>query len=144
MAESQRTGMPHKPEHVAFINQAVSLARGCGGPAAIQSGWYGELFFNRSQAAAFDPTIADVHTQPTDEYGGPVGKVLHVGTGHARLMVMTAATCMGPRAYAGVVSSYHERVTENLQRLNDQEWARAFVLGGSPADVPWMADLVVK
>ena len=31
--------------------------------------------------------IADVHTQPTDEAGNWVGKVLHVGTGYARLMV---------------------------------------------------------
>jgi hypothetical protein len=144
MAQSQRTGMPHKPEHVAFINQAVQLARGCGGPAGIQSGWYAELFFNRVEAAAFDPTIADVHTQPTDEVGTPVGRVLHVGTGYARLMVMTAATCMGPRAYAGVVSSYHEQVTEKLQRLNDAEWARQFTPERSPADVPWMADLIVK
>jgi hypothetical protein len=143
MAENQRTGMPHKPEHIAFINQAVTLLRGCGGPAGIRPGWYADLFFIPDGAAEFSPTIADVHTQPTDEVGNPVGHVFHVGTGYARLMVMTAPTCAGPRAYAGVVSSYHERVTENLQRLTDQDWAREFG-NNIPADVPWMNDLIVK
>jgi hypothetical protein len=32
------------------------------------------------QSIEFDPTIADVHTQPTDAAGNPVGHVLHVGT----------------------------------------------------------------
>ncbi len=144
MAENQRTGLPHKPEHIAFINQAVTLLRGCGGPAGIRTGWYGDLFFNREAAAEFSPTIADVHTQPTDEFGNPVGHVFHVGTGYARLLVMTAPTCMGPRAYAGLVSSYHERVTDQLRRLNDQDWAREFGSDKIPADVPWMSDLIVK
>jgi hypothetical protein len=41
-----------------------------------------------------------VHTQPADEAGNPVGKVLHVGTGYPRYMVATIDTCNGPRAYA--------------------------------------------
>jgi hypothetical protein len=146
MAEHQRSGLPHKAEHLAFVNQVVDLNLGCGGPAGIR-GWYAELFFQPAEAAFFDPTIADVHTQPTDELGADVGHVLHVGTGWARLAVVTVDTCAGPRAYAGVVSSYHELVTEKLQRLNDQEWAQRF---GSqtgappPADVSWMQDLIVR
>jgi hypothetical protein len=145
MAERQRQGMPHTAEQLAFINQAVSLAPfGCGGPPTLQ-GWYANLFFNPDGAVEFDPTIADVHTQPTDEAGNPVGYVLHVGTGYARLMVTTVDTCQGPRAYAGVVFSYHEVVTEKLQRLDDLEWKKRFPSGGaSPDDVTWMRDLVVK
>lgn len=143
MAEHQATGAPHDPEHLAFINRAVNVYPGCGGPPGI-GGWYAELFFEPGAAAEFSPTIADVHTQPTDEAGGWVGRVLHVGTGYARLMVMTAETCAGPRAYAGVVSSYHELVTEQLQRLTDAEWASGFGSGQSPPDVPWLADLVVR
>ena len=36
-----------------------------------------------------------------DEAGNDVGYVLHVGTGYARLAVISVPTCMGPRAYAG-------------------------------------------
>jgi hypothetical protein len=143
MAEQQRTGLPHKPEHIAFVNQAVDLNLGCGGPAGIR-GWYADLFFQPGDAATFDPTIADVHTQPTDELGTPVGRVLHVGTGYPRLMVLSVPTCMGPRAYAGVVSTYHEVVTENLQRLNDADWATRFNGTTIPADVPWMSDLIAR
>lgn len=143
MAEHQATGTPHDPEHLAFINRAVNVSTGCGGPPGIY-GWYADLFFDPGAAAKFDPTIADVHTQPTDEGGMFVGRVLHVGTGYARLMVMTAETCAGPRAYAGVVSSYHELVTEQLQRLTDADWASRFGSGQSPPDVPWLADLVVR
>ena len=143
MAEHQRTGLPHKPEHIAFINQAVDLSLGCGGPPSIL-GWYAELFFERSEAAKFDPTIADVHTQPTDVDGNPVGRVLHVGTGFPRLMVMTVPTCMGPRAYAGVVSSYHEQITDRFQRLDDASWAGQFSPTSIPADVPWMSDLIAR
>ncbi len=144
MAEHQKTGTPHTAEHLAFINRAVNVDLiGCGGPPGI-SGWYADLFFDPGAAAEFDPTIADVHTQSTDEAGAPVGKVLHVGTGYARLMVMTAETCAGPRAYAGVVSSYHELVTENFQRLTDADWASRFGSGQSPPDVPWLADVIVR
>lgn len=143
MAEHQATGTPHTAEHLAFVNRAVSLSAFCGGPPSI-SGWYADLFFDTGSAAEFDPTIADVHTQPTDEAGALVGRVLHAGTGYARLMVMTAETCAGPRAYAGVVSSYHEIVTDQLERLTDADWALHFASGESPPDVPWLAGVVVR
>ncbi|NUQ73661.1 MAG: DUF3160 domain-containing protein [Polyangiaceae bacterium] len=142
MAEHQRTGMPFTPEQMEFINQAVVVQLGCGDPEGA-SGWYADLFFNTGSGVKFDPTIADVHTQPTDEAGNPVGKVLHVGTGMARLMVMTVETCSGPRAYAGLASSYFERITENYERLSDEPWADE-LMSKTPDDVPWMKDIVVR
>jgi hypothetical protein len=141
MAEQQRTGMPHDQAAIDFINRAVRFQPGCGGPAGA-TGWYPELFF-RDPDLTFDPTIADVHTEPTDEFGNGVGRVLHVGTGHPRLMVISVDTCNGPRAYAGLASSYFETITENYDRLDDQRWSTT--LGqATPADVPWMSDLVVR
>jgi Protein of unknown function (DUF3160) len=144
MAELQRQGQPYRPEHLAFINQAVdTMPIGCGGPPGLQ-GWYADLFFNPETALEFDPTIADVHTQPTDEAGNPVGHVLHVGTGWVRSMITTVDTCMGPRAYAGVVYSYHEHITKDLERLDDPTWAKRFDNNQVPDDVSWMQDLIVK
>jgi hypothetical protein len=144
MADLQRQGLPHKPEHIAFINRAVNTQPvGCVGPPGLR-GWYADLFFDPNSALEFSPTIADVHTQPTDEAGNPVGHVLHVGTGWVRLMVTTVDSCTGPRAYAGVAFSYHEVVTDNLQRLDDKEWATRFTATSAPDDVSWMRDLVVK
>jgi hypothetical protein len=35
-------------------------------------------------------------------------------------MVMTAETCVGPRAYGGLVSSYYETTTTDFKRLQDE------------------------
>ena len=60
-----------------------------------------------------------------------------------RALVVTVDTCHGPRAYAGLFSSYFERVTQNFDRLDDIRWAGEFQ-GATPQDVAWMRDLVVR
>lgn len=138
IAEHQRSGAELTAEMLAFINDAVVVQNVCGG-GNIQSGWYKQLFYAPFQAVEFDPTIADVHTQPTDEVGNVVGRVLHVGTGAPRLMVVVAEGCSGPRAYAGLASSYREKITEDFERLNDETWNQSWY---REPEVPWMADLV--
>lgn len=122
MAVAQETGVPHSEEDLLWINQAVVLEWGCGDDPEWATGWYPQLFYS-SDSVTFDPTIADVHTQPTDAAGNTVGRVLHVGTGAAHAMIVTVETCEGPRAYVGLGSSYHEKVTQNFERLTDEEWA---------------------
>jgi hypothetical protein len=141
MAERERAGQPLTPEHLAFVNRLVTIDPGCGDPTA--DGWYGRLFFGGQKALKYEPTIADVHTQPTDEVGREVGRVLHVGTGSPRALVVTVEAEGGPRAYVGLVSSYFERVTENYERLDDAAWADA-LKRETPPDVPWAADFVVR
>jgi len=82
-----------------FINQTVHVQQMCGG--GYVEGWYSKLFF-ASDGTKEDPTIADVHTQYTDEAGNVVGRVLHVGAADPRLMITTINTCSGPKAYAGL------------------------------------------
>ncbi|WP_437878521.1 DUF3160 domain-containing protein [Sorangium sp. So ce513] len=143
MAANQRAGLPLTPEHLEFINQAVKVQRGCGDPYGA-FGWYAQLFFDRAMSVKQDPTIADVHTQPTDAGGTPVGRVLHVATGLPRLMVVTADPCGGaPRAFVGLASSYFELITDGFARVDDQLWAGA-IRSMTPEDVPWMKDLVSR
>ena len=128
---------------LAFINDAVVIKQESGGCVLIEhaTGWYTRLFF-RSDSLAFDPTIADIHTQPTDEVGNPVGRVLHAASGQPTLMVVTLDGCSaGPRAYVGLASSYHERVTENFTRLTDSEWAAEVRATRNAAPPAWSADL---
>ena len=148
MAAHQRTGAPHSPEHIEFINRAIrtkSAGGGCGPytTASDADGWYADLFLEPADKVAYDPNVADVHTQPADENGAPVGRVLHAGTGQPRLMVVTVETCSGPKAYAGLATSYFERITTDFHRLTDEEWAQELVTA-TPEDVPWMRDLVVR
>jgi hypothetical protein len=149
MAQYQEKGTPFTPTLLAFINETVAVQTFCGGARA--TGWYPKLFFGVN-STEFAPTIADVHTQPKDEEGKDIGRVLHVGTGYARMMVVTANTCTGPRAYAGLASSYFEEITDHYKRLDDPTWAARFGSKGAfgwndnglapAADVPWMVDLV--
>ena len=57
------------------------------------------------------------------------------------MMIVTVETCMGPRAYVGPVSSYHETITEGFDRLTDQRWQP---IVREQADVEWMSDLIVE
>ncbi|WP_437793343.1 DUF3160 domain-containing protein [Sorangium sp. So ce693] len=142
MAENERAGVPLTAEHLDFINQAVRIQHGCGSDEGAE-GWYAGLFYDVFQTVAEDPTIADVHTQPTDEGGAPVGRVLHVGTGRPRLMVVTADPCGAPRAFVGLASSYFEKITGDFQRMTDEEWAGE-IRETTPDDVAWMQDLVSR
>jgi hypothetical protein len=141
MAELERAGTPFSDAHLAFINDAVSTASsGCTTDGSV--GWYARLFFDNFASDDYDPTIADVHTQPTDENGNMVGRVLHVGTGMPRLFIVTAEGCTGPRAYVGVVSSYFEKITEDFERLDDPAWSELVTAG--PSDVPWISSLLAR
>ncbi len=143
MAERQARGERPTAEQLEFINHAITedppRFGGCGPAPRIVHGWYVDLFYDGT-VLPFDPTIADVHTQWTDEAGNEVGRVLHVGTGAPRLM---AVRIDAARSFVGIVSDYSEVVTEHFQRLTDQVWTGA-VIRQNPPDVPWMRDLVVR
>jgi hypothetical protein len=146
MAENQVSGAPHSPELLAFINDAVKWDQEnvCGGASYSNlAGWYLKLYLNEYSGLDYDPVVADVHTQPTDAAGNDVGRILHVGTGRPRLMVVTANTCQGPRAYAGLAFSYGELVTEHWKRLNDEDWKEQLASGAFP-DAHWLKDVIAQ
>jgi len=135
--------VPFNDAQLGFINDLVRME-----PEDVEctfvdvpTGWYARLFYHTDFATDRNPTIADVHTQPADEAGNMVGRILHVGTGLPRLMVVTVDNCEGPMAYAGVVFSYHEKITENFERMDDDQW-HAELDAGPADDVPWMESLV--
>jgi hypothetical protein len=142
MAAQELTGTQFTQAQMDFINQTVLVKTStmCGAAPTLE-GWYSKLFF-AGNSLTYDPTIADVHTQYTDEAGNVVGRVLHVGASDPRLMIVTANTsCSGPSAYAGLAFSYHELITENFQRLTDMDW-KTMIATTPPADVPWLAPVL--
>ncbi len=116
MAQNQRDGVVFTEQQLAFINDAVRVEQQSVGCTTVEvpDGWLADLYLTREKSIEEDVLVADVHTQPADEGGNPVGKVLHVGTGHPRLMITTVDTCQGPRAYVGVTFAYHEQVTPTI------------------------------
>ena len=112
------------------------------------TGWYNDLFFNPEMAQQVDFTVADVHTQPTDEFGNEVGNVLHVGNGLINQGVFIANNPCNPgqlMVFMGPVSSFHYKITANFERLTDQDWKEYFWAG--PVSIPdrpdWVAPYLV-
>lgn len=141
VAEAQRAQQALTAPQLAFLNQIVTYSQGCTSIKRV-AGWYSKLYLDHGELE-FAPTIADVHTQPTDEFGNKVGRVLHVATGWPRLLVVTVPTCQGVRAYVGLGSSYFEKVTKDFHRLDDQEWAEQ-IKTCNAADPPWLTDLIAR
>ncbi|MCL2825670.1 MAG: DUF3160 domain-containing protein, partial [Polyangiaceae bacterium] len=121
IARDQRNGLAISAGDLLWLNKMIGIGEEYGGPG--WNGWYAELFVDLENAKEFEPSITDVHTQPTDESGSPVGNVLHVGTGAPRLIIVTVDTgAANPRAFIGYVSAFHEHITSGFNRLTDEEW----------------------
>ena len=108
-------------------------------------GWIFGLFFEHHRANDDDFTIADVHTQPTDEAGNTIGKVLHVGVGKVNLGIFLAespSSEFAPMAYAGPVSSYYQTITSDFKRLSDEEWERIVTGKSSTYPIPQRPDWI--
>jgi len=86
----------------------------------VENGWLAELYFDPEDEmpiSAPDFIVADIHTQPTDESGAPVGHVLHVGTVHPRLGVFIAGCPTSePIAFVGPVGSMRQFVSWDFER----------------------------
>jgi hypothetical protein len=99
----------------------------CGVPP---DGWYTRIHYTGAAMMmdTRDLVVADVHTIPTDEYGGWVGWVLHVGTGPVNLAVVKVRLPDGRvAAFAGPVMSYYEHMTSGFKRLTDEEWGKTYM-----------------
>lgn len=126
-------------DEVTFLKNWViyvpeTLPQGC---VVIEyyDGWYSKLFYGVEQIIGGeherDFVVADVHTQPTDEYGNQVGKVLHVGTGAPTLAIIIATDADGcATTYCGPVSSYYEHTSNNFIRITDEEWKESYTNKG--------------
>jgi hypothetical protein len=145
IAERERANQPLEAADLDFLNHMVSIDGKHVGCVTVPEagGWYGDLFFDRERALEHKPEIADVHTQPTDGLGTPVGRVLHVATANPRMFVVTIAHDGGAHAqtYRGFVSTYSEFVTENFRRMTDEAWILDLA-GRAPVIPPWLADIV--
>ena len=123
LAGKQLQGIPFSEEENDWLKSMLFREGGSG----IQpySVWYTDLFYDKWDAAEGDFRVVDIHTQPTDEAGNVVGKVLHTGVGEVNLGVFVANCPFAQNelmAYVGPVMSYYEKITENFQRMTDQEW----------------------
>lgn len=136
IASKQLDGLALDDDEWQFLRGTIEAEKvGCTNDYRYD-GWYGRLLYEVEDHGDFRPTIADVHTAPTDAYGSPVGWVLHAATGHTRSMVFTVEDCSGVRAYVGPVSTFHRKLTEGLYRVDDGEWTDE-LLDAPPQPPAW-------
>jgi len=141
-----RKELGHQPlseEEITFLKTMINGYM-ASGPSI--SGWYTDLFFDMEKALGMDFTVADVHTQPTDSNGALVGNVLHVGNGKINMGVFLAENTCNPgqyMAYAGPVSSFHQEVQSNFNRLTDQDWEEYFWSDQRPERPDWVASYLL-
>jgi Protein of unknown function (DUF3160) len=93
--------------------QAKTEGGGCGPPRVIYTGWYPKLLYG-GRPELWEPTIADVHTDPNS------GRVLEVGVGDANFVVVAVDNRDDRAAYVGPVYSYYE--FPSTVRLTDEAW----------------------
>lgn len=148
MAERELRGEPFSEAQLAFVNEIVRIVKEDVICSTIDSadGWYANLFMQAHESIEADLIVSDVHTQPADAAGNLIGHVLHVGTGFPRQLVATVDTCMGPRAYVGVVYAYHEEIATDFQRYQDSAWAQRFtgMPPKRPVEVPWLVPIQAR
>ncbi|GMV40995.1 MAG: hypothetical protein AMXMBFR64_27110 [Myxococcales bacterium] len=141
IAEKELDGSPLSEEELAFLKGTAMTSEGCG---PILNGWYPSLYWMGEDAVLeWDPTIADVHTNPSDTPPLGPADVLHVATGNPRLMVFTTDSCDGPRAFVGPVFSYYEVLPGKLERYADSDWESMMLQSKAPPPPAWTQSFLV-
>lgn len=114
-----------------------------GSSAAVFDGTYPRMIFRAQRGAMwgmggepFDPTVADIHTDPF------TGEILHVGVAHPNLMVLSINTPAANRAYVGPVLSYYEFRSNDMRRLTDSDWKSTIEAGKTPPRPAWTQDFI--
>lgn len=146
IAEKELSGLPLSDIEITFLKTMISEYM-VSGPSI--TGWFNDLFYDPWNALNWDYTVADVHTQPTDQWGNLVGHVLHVGNGYINNGVFLAPNPANPEqlmAFAGPVSSFHYEVTSDFLRYTDQEWEEKFIWGSGtpPARPDWISEYLAS
>ncbi|HCE56665.1 MAG TPA: hypothetical protein DER09_02435 [Prolixibacteraceae bacterium] len=110
----------------------------CGGLPI--DGWILDMFWQADKVIENDFINVDIHTQPTDEWGTPVGKVLHTGLGKINLGVCLAKIPGSDitTAYTGAFMSYYEHISDNFLRVTDQEWEQKVFDNKLPSRPKWV------
>ncbi|MBN1464328.1 DUF3160 domain-containing protein, partial [candidate division KSB1 bacterium] len=143
LAQKELAGENFTQDETEWLKTMLFIDAMSGAPPF--SGWYSDLFYKMEQTMngeyeGHDYLVADVHTQPTDEGGIVVGRILHVGVGEVNLGLFLAQSpsMQQPMVFVGPLLSYYEKITENFKRHTDEEWAEMVVNGKLPERPDWV------
>lgn len=102
------------------------------GASPVYNGWYVDLFYSGQESAIeWDPTVADVHTDPNSR------KVLEVGVGHIDTLFIAVDNEDDHTLYVGPTMSYYEFLQPAEKRMTDPEWKTKLISGQAPERPAW-------
>ncbi len=117
------------------------------------TGWYPGLFYNNvfHQAGSinndgsdmWDAMVADVHTDPPDDFTGDPGAVIHEGIGSVHLLMIAVDNGPDRMVYAGPVLSHYEFEMPGTTRMTDAQWQANLVAGQKPPSPDWTRSYLV-
>jgi hypothetical protein len=131
LAGKELKGEPFTAAEKTFIKKTIDIRGGGSGPPRYD-GWYCNLFYRRLECSKWDPIIADVHTDPTND------RCLEVGVGDVNFVVMAIDNDKDRGVYVGPVYSYYEFHQPAEHRLTDQDWQKLISTGKLPARPDWV------
>ena len=130
LAKKELAGEAFTDAEKAFIKKTVDARGGGSGPPRYD-GWYPNLFYNRSECAAWAPVVADVHTDPESQ------SCLEVGVGDVMFGVIAIDNDKDRMVYVGPLYSFYEFRQPVTKRLTDPEWMQMIFNDKLPARPEW-------
>jgi hypothetical protein len=129
LAKKELKAEPFDADDVAFIKKTVD-SRGGGSGAPRYDGWYCRLFYGED-SSEWEPTIADVHTDPESR------SCLQVGVGDANFLVIAIDNEKDRLVHVGPVFSYYEFTQSAEHRLTDEQWQQRIMNRQTPPRPEW-------
>jgi len=128
LAQKELAAQPFTSDEQLFIKKTIDIRGGGSGPPRYD-GWYPKLIYG-GNPTKWNPTVADVHTDPT------TGQVVQVGVGDVTFLVAAIDNEADKMVYVGPMSSYFEFLMPATNRMTDEEWrakVEEFALPARPA-----------
>jgi hypothetical protein len=126
LAKKELAGQPFDADERSFIKKTIDI-RGGGSGGPRYDGWYPGIIYGNPQS--WEPTIADVHTDPDN------GEFLEVAVGNVNFLVAAVDNESDRAAYVGPIYSYYE--FSSKERLTDEAWQAKVGEGKVPARPEW-------
>lgn len=142
LARKQLAAQPFSPEDEAFLRDTIERRMPAGGydPKPEWNGWYMDLLYipegeTVEDAVEWEPTIADVHTDPDG------GRVLEVGTGDVHFVVAAIDNDGDTAVHVGPTFTYYAFTQPASDRLTDEQWQQRLRQKAPPRPA-WITPLV--
>lgn len=133
LADKELEAEPFTGGDQAWLETLIRRRNGDGyGATPVYNGWYVDLFYGGQEAAIeWDPTVADIHTDPNTR------QVLEVGVGRINTLFMVVDNEDDRALYAGPTFSYYQFHQPAEKRMTDPEWKEMLTSDRAPERPAW-------